>query len=91
MSNSSINSSLNASLANIVSVIAVPIVEFVFALAVLIFVWGAAGLLIYRENPEKRSESQRHILWGVLGMFIMVGAYGIIRLIASTIGVQSPI
>ena len=91
MPNSNINTSLNASLAKIVTVIVVPLVTLVFVLAVLIFIWGVAGMIIYRENAEKREEGQRHILWGVVGMFIMIGVYGIIRLIANTVGVASPI
>lgn len=82
---------MNASLAKIVTVIVVPIVSLVFVLAVLLFIWGIAGLIIYRENPEKREEGQRNILWGVVGMFIMVSVYGIIRLIANTVGVSSPV
>jgi hypothetical protein len=91
MPNTSINSAVNASLAKIVSAIAVPIVSLVFVLAVLLFVWGAAGLIIYRDNAEKRAESQRHLLWGIVGLFIMISVYGIIRLIANTVGVPSPI
>jgi hypothetical protein len=91
MPNSNINTTLNASLAKIVTVIVVPLVTLVFVLAVLIFIWGVAGMIIYRENAEKREEGQRHILWGVVGMFIMIGVYGIIRLIANTVGVASPI
>ena len=90
MSNTNISTSLNASLAKIVSVIVVPLVSLVFVLAVLLFIWGVAGMIIYRENAEKREEGQRHILWGTVGMFIMIGAYGIVRLIANTIGVPAP-
>jgi len=91
MPTTNISTSLNASLAKIVTVIVVPIVSLVFVLAVLLFIWGIAGLIIYRENPEKREEGQRNILWGVVGMFIMVSVYGIIRLIANTVGVSSPV
>ncbi len=91
MPTTNISSSVNASLAKIVSVIVVPLVSLVFVLAVLLFIWGVAGIIIYRENPEKREEGQRHMLWGVVGMFIMIGTYGIIRLIANTVGVASPV
>ena len=77
-------------MAKIVNVIVVPIVSLVFVLAVLLFIWGVAGMIIYRENAEKREEGQRHILWGAVGMFIMVSVYGIIRLIANTLGVAAP-
>jgi hypothetical protein len=91
MSDTNISTSLNSSLANIVTAIVVPLVSLVFVLAVLIFIWGVAGILIYKDNAEKREEGQRHMLWGVVGMFIMIGTYGIIRLIANTLGVASPL
>jgi hypothetical protein len=85
------NAAISGVMGKIMSAIVVPIVLFVFGLTIILFIWGVAGMIIYRENPEKREESQRHILWGVIGIFIMVGAYGIIRLIAGTIGVSSPV
>ena len=74
----------------IVSAIVAPVLWFVFTLAVVLFIWGAAGLILNKDNPDKRTDSQNHILWGLVGMFIMLSAYGIIRFVASTIGVHSP-
>ena len=85
------NTAIASSLSKIVSVIVVPIVELVFALAVVFFVWGAAGLILNRDaTGDKRKQSFDHILWGIIGMFIMIGCYGIIRIIAATIGVSAP-
>jgi hypothetical protein len=74
----------------IVLAVVMPVITVVFALAILLFIWGTAGLIINREDPDKRVESQRHILWGVIGIFIMIASYGIIRFVANTIGVPSP-
>lgn len=91
MNSTALNNTVAASVSKIVSVIVVPIVTVVFALAVLYFVWGAAGLIIYKDDADKRKETEMHILWGVIGMFIMISVYGIIRLIANSIGVPSPV
>lgn len=90
MNPTAVNSAVAGSLSKIVSVIVVPIVELVFALAILYFVWGAAGLIIYKDSAEKRADSWRHIMWSLIGMLIMVGCYGIIRIVANTIGVPAP-
>ncbi len=90
MNPSAINNAVAGSLSRIVSVILVPIVELVFATAVLLFVWGAAGLILHREDSDERARSWRHILWSLVGMFIMISCYGIIRIVANTIGVPSP-
>jgi hypothetical protein len=83
-------STVTGVVSKIVSAVVTPVITVVFGLAVLLFVWGVAGLILNKDNPEKRTESQQHILWGVIGMFIMLGAYGIIRFVAHTIGVSSP-
>ena len=47
------------------------------------------GVLIFiknAESPEKRAEGAKSILWGIVGMFIMVSVKGIINIILSTIG-----
>jgi hypothetical protein len=88
--NASVNAAVGGTMAKIISAIIYPIVLLVFGLAILLFIWGAAGLILNRDNPEKRAESQTHILWGVIGLFIMTGVYGIIRVIAGTIGVPAP-
>ena len=91
MSNTNISSSLNASLAKIVSVIVVPLVSLVFVFAVLVFIWGVAGIIIHREDPERLATGRQHMIWGIVGIFIMIGFYGIIRIIANTLGVASPV
>ncbi len=74
----------------IVNVIVVPLVGLLFVFTVLVFIWGLFGLISKGDDPGARKEGQQHILWGVIGMFIMVGVYGIIRLISNTVGVPDP-
>ncbi len=75
----------------IVDNILMPVITVVFALTVLLFIWGVAGLILNKDDAgDKRHEAQNHILWGVVGMAIMLSSYGIIRFVASTLGVQSP-
>ncbi len=91
MNSAALNNTVATSLSKIISVIVVPIVTVVFAAAVVYFVWGAAGLILNKDDAEKRTTAEWHILYGVIGMFIMISAYGIIRLIANSIGVASPV
>ncbi len=64
-----------------------PLISLIFALALLYFVWGIVKFIAGAENPEKRKEGTRHMIWGILGMFIMVAAWGILAFIKSSIGV----
>lgn len=80
------DSVINSIVPRIVDNIVLPVVQLVFALAVLMFVWGLIGFFRGAEDSEARTTGQRHILWGVVGMVIMVSVYGIIRLVANTVG-----
>lgn len=74
----------------ILNVIVIPLLEGFFILTALIFIWGVFGLIRSGDDPTARKEGQNHILWGVIGMFIMISAYGIIRVIGNTVGVGDP-
>lgn len=77
---------INSIVPRIVGNIVLPLVQFAFALAMLVFVWGLIGFFMNAEDSERRKEGQRHILWGVVGIAIMVSVYGIVRFVASTVG-----
>lgn len=63
-----------------------PLIIFVFALALVFFIYGLVEFLINAENPEKRKTGQSHMLWGIVGMFIMMSVFTLMRLLANTIG-----
>ncbi len=71
--------------ANITQEIVNPLLTLIFVLALVYFLWGVFTFIRNAEDGEKRKEGAQHILWGVVGMFIMVSAYGIINLIAATL------
>jgi hypothetical protein len=62
-----------------------PIVEVLFAVGIFVFAFGIVEMIIKGDDPEARKKGRYHMLAGALGMFIMLSAWGIIRLIASTI------
>jgi len=39
-----------------------------------------------RDKEDKRTAGKQHMIWGIIGMAIMVSVFGIINLIMSTIG-----
>ena len=85
------NTALTNLLTPIINNIIVPVLLLLFGAAFVYFVWGIYKLVSNADSPEERAIGQRHILFSAIGMFIMLGAYGIIRLIANTLGVASPL
>lgn len=62
-----------------------PFIDFLIALAALIFVWGVIQFVINADDPKGREQGKRHIIWGILGIFIMVSAIGILNILASVL------
>jgi len=64
-----------------------PLLLLFFAIGLLIFVFGVVEFL-YGLNAENdaRERGKKHMLWGLVGMFIMMAAYSIVKLIIKTVG-----
>ena len=77
--------SFDSLLSKITEQILNPIILLLFSLAVIYFLYGVFVFVQNAESPDKRVEDREHIIWGVIGMFIMVSVYGIINLVLNTI------
>ena len=60
-----------------------------FALALAYFLYGVMQFIINPGNEEIRKTGKSHMLWGVVGMVIMVSVFGIMQLILNTLGEKS--
>lgn len=84
------NPALQTFAPKIINAIVTPAVGLLFMTAGLVFIWGVFGLIVHADDPTGRKDGQNHVLWGVVGMFIMLSAYGIIRLIGNTVTGSDP-
>lgn len=62
-----------------------PIIYLLFAAAFVVFIWGLVQFVMKMDNEEARSTGVKHIIWGIIGMVIMVGVNAIIAIIDATI------
>ncbi|MEY2640648.1 MAG: hypothetical protein RL150_41 [Candidatus Parcubacteria bacterium] len=69
----------------IAQVIVNPIILFLIGAAVLIFVWGVAEYIRGSESDKVRETGRMHMIWGIVGIFIMVSAYTILRILVDTV------
>lgn len=69
----------------IITNIVYPVIWVLFAVGIFVFAFGVVEMIIKADSADARKKGQYHMLAGAFGMFIMISAWGIIRLIASTI------
>ncbi len=60
-----------------------PLIFVAVAIAFVVFLWGMVDFLRNRESPEERQKGFRHMIWGVIGLAVMVSFKGIIALVMS--------
>lgn len=62
-----------------------PIIVLLFALAVGYFLLGLVKFIRNQDNETELEDGKQHMVWGVIGISIMVGVYGILNLIQSSV------
>ena len=71
---------------NINTAILSPLIYLMFVLALVYFLYGVFVFIRNADSAEKRAEGGKGILWGIIGMFIMISVKGIINLILGSMG-----
>ncbi len=72
----------------VVALIIQPIVSLLFAVGFLVFMWGLVEFIANPTNDTKKTKGKKHMMYGVLGLFIMVSIWGIVGLVTNTIGID---
>lgn len=68
----------------IISNIVNPLIALAFFVALIVFVYGIFQM-IWSDGDDARQKGKLSILSGLIGMFIMTSAWGIIYVIANTV------
>ena len=62
------------------------LVPVLFALAFIVFLWGAFYTFIYGQGSDESKEKGKSLmLWGLIGFFVMVSIWGLVNLLTGTI------
>lgn len=66
--------------------IAIPLLV---AVALLVFFWGLVQFILNAADEDKRKEGKQHMIWGIVGLFVMVSVWGLVGFLGSVIGIQN--
>lgn len=64
-----------------------PLIAFAFALGLLVFFWGVIEFLLALNawGSASKDNGKQHMLWGLIGMFVMVAAYALFNFLVANI------
>lgn len=71
-------------LAKINDAIIFPLMTLMIAVALLVFLWGAFEYIANSGNDSAQSKGRQHMLYGIIGLLIMVSALSILSIAAGT-------
>lgn len=71
------------------SEIIVPLIGFLLAVSIVVFIYGVYEFMSTGE-PKKMESGKEHILWGIIGIFIIVSFAGIMTFVGDTVKTLFP-
>jgi len=67
------------------------LVPVLFAVAFIVFLWGAFDTFILGANSEEVKERGKNLmLWGLIGFFVMVSVWGLVNILTGTVSFGNP-
>lgn len=65
-----------------------PLIILMFAVALIVFLWGVVQYVAKGGDDKAIETARMHVVYGLIGMFIMVSAFGLIRIVLGTFGIS---
>ena len=60
------------------------IIQILIAFAVLYIIFNAVRYIMAAEDPEKRNAIGMAILWGIVGLFVILSIWGLVNILSNT-------
>ena len=67
------------------------VVPLLIAVAVVIFLYGVIKYITAGGDEEKRKESRNVMIYGIVGLFVMVAVWGLVNVLISTFGLETTV
>lgn len=61
-----------------------PLITLMMAVALLVFLYGGFEYVKNAASDQGRETGRRHLMWGIIGMLVMLSAMAILRIAAGT-------
>jgi len=65
-----------------------PTLYLIFAAGFFLFLWGLVVFILNLNKGGDQADGKRHMLWGLVGMLVMISVGGILALIVNTFNLK---
>ena len=59
-------------------------IPFIIGLTIFVIIWGIFTYVTQAANEEKRTEARQFILYGIIGLFLMLSIWGFVNILIQT-------
>lgn len=60
------------------------VIPFIIGLGVLVFIYGVFNFVTSAGDEEARAGAKQLIIWGIIGIFVMVSVWGLVNILSGT-------
>lgn len=60
------------------------VIPILMVIATIVFLWGVISYIVSAGSEEKKKTAKTYIAWGLIGLFVMVTMWGIVRAVVYT-------
>ena len=78
-----------ALLVKIEGAILFPLMSLMMAVALLVFLYGMYEYVAGADSDEAQTIGKTHMLYGIIGLLVMISAYAILKIVAGTFGISA--
>ncbi len=69
-------------------IILFPLIALLSGIAFLFFIYGCAKYIMNADNDQAREEGKKHIMYGFIGLVVMLSAFAILSIATNTFGLS---
>ena len=67
------------------------VIPFVIGLGVLVFIYGVFNFVTSAGDEEARAGAKQLIIWGIIGIFVMVSVWGLVNILSGTFNLDKAV
>lgn len=67
------------------------VIPLLVGVALIMFIYGIIIYVINADSDDKRKEGTKSMLMGIIGLFVMISVWGLVKVLGSTFGLDNTI
>ncbi len=64
------------------------VIPLIIGIAVATFLWGVVQYVINTDDEAKREKGKQFVVWGLIGLSVMISVWGLVRIVGVSLGIE---